>query len=285
MTETPEKNPLEDSPFEYRKYKNGKRNVGWIDKYNWRDELSDNGQGTSDKGSEHLTASSPKGTNNIARGKGVTSVPPTAGRQPPADFPAWLKRTSSRMTWHWPYQQLIYDKLQAVTDGTCKRLMIFLPPRHGKSELVTVRYSAWRLQQDPTLNIILGSYNQRLANRFSRKVRIALEDALQLIENGELRIDNENASVSSPHVPGSPPQHPRAGWQSNGSAKEIEQQTAESDDRSKLTSSNSQLSILNSPLPSLRRRLNTVAEWETGLAVGSVRSVSAEASPASEQIS
>src|SRR6185503_8802902 len=50
------------------------------------------------------------------------------------------------------------------------------------------------------------------------------------------------------------------------------QQTAESDDRSKLTSSNSQLSILNSPLPSLRRRLNTVAEWETGLG-GGVRAV------------
>jgi predicted phage terminase large subunit-like protein len=49
--------------------------------------------------------------------------------------------------------------------------MIFLPPRHGKSELVTVRYTAWRMIVDAKVNVILGSYNQRLANRFSRKVK------------------------------------------------------------------------------------------------------------------
>ena len=47
----------------------------------------------------------------------------------------------------------------------------FLPPRHGKSELVTVRYAAWRLERDPGTRIIIGSYNQKLANRFSRKIR------------------------------------------------------------------------------------------------------------------
>ena len=47
--------------------------------------------------------------------------------------------------------------------------MIFMPPRHGKSETVTIRYTAWRLEKDPTLNVILGSYNQKLANKFSRE--------------------------------------------------------------------------------------------------------------------
>jgi len=49
--------------------------------------------------------------------------------------------------------------------------MIFMPPRHSKSETVTVRYTAWRLVREPASNIILGCYNQRLANRFSRKIR------------------------------------------------------------------------------------------------------------------
>ena len=54
--------------------------------------------------------------------------------------------------------------------------MIFEPPRHGKSEQNTVRYPVWRLEQDPTMRVIIGAYNQMLANKFSRKARrIALE--------------------------------------------------------------------------------------------------------------
>src|SRR5204863_272938 len=71
-------------------------------------------------------------------------------------FESWLPEISPAMRWDWPYQQLIYEKLQAITDGRSKRLMIFLPPRHGKSELVTVRYTAWRLRNDRSLSVILG---------------------------------------------------------------------------------------------------------------------------------
>lgn len=49
--------------------------------------------------------------------------------------------------------------------------MIFMPPRHSKSETVTIRYTAWRLIREPGMNVILACYNQRLANRFSRKIR------------------------------------------------------------------------------------------------------------------
>jgi predicted phage terminase large subunit-like protein len=49
--------------------------------------------------------------------------------------------------------------------------MIFMPPRHGKSEMVTIRYTAWRLLQNPKLNVILASYNQKLADKFSRRVK------------------------------------------------------------------------------------------------------------------
>ena len=59
--------------------------------------------------------------------------------------------------------------------------MVFMPPRHGKSELVTVRYTAWRFNQDPTLNVIVGSYNQKLANRFSRKIKNSLHDSRQSV--------------------------------------------------------------------------------------------------------
>lgn len=91
-------------------------------------------------------------------------------------FHVWLKTLPGIWTWDWRHQLYLYKRLKRVTDGVCRRLMIFMPPRHGKSELVTVRYSAWRLKRDPSLNVILGSYNQRLANRFSRKIRRVLAD-------------------------------------------------------------------------------------------------------------
>ena len=96
----------------------------------------------------------------------------------PPDLQSWLERTSPAWTWHWPHQIVIYEKLKLMTAGALKRLMIFMPPRHAKSETVTVRYSAYRLSLEPKMHIILGCYNQSLANRFSRKVRsIAVETA------------------------------------------------------------------------------------------------------------
>lgn len=61
--------------------------------------------------------------------------------------------------------------------------MIFLPPRHGKTELVTIRYSAWKLEREPHSNIILGCYNQRLANRFSRKIRRIASERIALAKD------------------------------------------------------------------------------------------------------
>lgn len=49
--------------------------------------------------------------------------------------------------------------------------MIFMPPRHGKSELASKRFPAWCLGRKPTRQIIAASYNSDLANDFGRNVR------------------------------------------------------------------------------------------------------------------
>lgn len=49
--------------------------------------------------------------------------------------------------------------------------MLSLPPRHGKSEQVTVRLPSYVLEFDPDFRWIIGAYNQNLANKFSRKTR------------------------------------------------------------------------------------------------------------------
>ena len=70
--------------------------------------------------------------------------------------------------------------LDRVTSGETKRLMLFCPPRHGKSEMTTVRYPVWRLVRQPTMRVIVGAYNQALANRFSRRARRIAETQIEI---------------------------------------------------------------------------------------------------------
>jgi predicted phage terminase large subunit-like protein len=59
----------------------------------------------------------------------------------------------------------------AVQAGSSPRLLLFMPPRTGKSELASVNFPAWALGQDPTLELIATSYAVSLASVFSRKAR------------------------------------------------------------------------------------------------------------------
>jgi predicted phage terminase large subunit-like protein len=69
------------------------------------------------------------------------------------------------------HHMLIAERLEAVERGERDRLMIFMPPRHGKSELASKRFPAWCLGRDPKRQIIAASYNSDLANDFGRNVR------------------------------------------------------------------------------------------------------------------
>jgi len=70
-----------------------------------------------------------------------------------------------------PHHKLICEKLEAVERGEIKRLMIFMPPRHGKSELASKSFPAWFLGRNPLKQIIACSYNSELAGDFGRSVR------------------------------------------------------------------------------------------------------------------
>jgi len=65
---------------------------------------------------------------------------------------------------------------QAVANKESPRLMLFLPPRHGKSELASKTFPAWHLGQYPRHEVIASSYAADLAMDFSRKVRGILAD-------------------------------------------------------------------------------------------------------------
>lgn len=64
----------------------------------------------------------------------------------------------------------------AVAAGESPRLMLFVPPRHGKSEIASRIFPAWHLGRNPRHEVIACSYAGSLANDFSRKVRGLFRD-------------------------------------------------------------------------------------------------------------
>lgn len=63
-----------------------------------------------------------------------------------------------------------------VAEGKSPRLMLFLPPRSGKSEIASKTFPAWHLGHYPHHDVIACSYNAALAMDFSRKVRGLVQD-------------------------------------------------------------------------------------------------------------
>lgn len=74
-----------------------------------------------------------------------------------------------------PAHRLIGEKLDAVVNGEIRRLMIFAPPQHGKSEMASVRFPAYWLGRRPDHPIILCSYGSSLAESKSRQARQVVE--------------------------------------------------------------------------------------------------------------
>ena len=82
---------------------------------------------------------------------------------------------------------------QDVVDGKSPRLMITMPPRHGKSLLASQYFPAWHLGNNPEHEFINTSYAQALQMDFSRKIQELIRspdygllfDGLQIMKNNE----------------------------------------------------------------------------------------------------
>lgn len=74
-----------------------------------------------------------------------------------------------------PVHALIAGTLDRVAAGEIKKLMIFAPPQHGKSELVSVRFPAYWLARRPDDPVILASYSAALAEKHGGQARAVVE--------------------------------------------------------------------------------------------------------------
>lgn len=77
--------------------------------------------------------------------------------------------------WH---HDVICSKLDLFAKGKIKKLMVFVPPQHGKSELSTRRCPAFILGLNPNRKIAVCSYSATLASSFNRDIQRIIDDKL-----------------------------------------------------------------------------------------------------------
>lgn len=95
-------------------------------------------------------------------------------------FPAFARKAwplingGTELRWNWHLDALCWQ-LHLVAIGECLRLMVNIPPRNGKSMVVSVLWVAWRLGLDPSLNFVCVSYSNELSTKLARDCRAIMQ--------------------------------------------------------------------------------------------------------------
>jgi len=76
-----------------------------------------------------------------------------------------------------PFHYLIADRLEAAERGDIPRLMIFMPPRHGKTELSSRLFPSWFLGRNAQKEVIASTYSAELAASFGKDARNYVKSA------------------------------------------------------------------------------------------------------------
>ena len=93
------------------------------------------------------------------------------------------------------HHRLLANMLMDIEKGVKDRICVNMPPRHGKSQLVSIFYPAWFLGRNPDKKVMMVSHTTDLAVDFGRKVRnlIATDGYKEVFPTVSLAIDSKSA--------------------------------------------------------------------------------------------
>lgn len=93
------------------------------------------------------------------------------------------------------HHRILANMLMEIERGDKDRICVNMPPRHGKSQLVSIFYPAWFLGRNPDKKVMMVSHTTDLAVDFGRKVRnlIATDDYKEVFPTVALAIDSKSA--------------------------------------------------------------------------------------------
>ena len=95
------------------------------------------------------------------------------------------------------HHEILADYLQRFAKGDIKKLMVFMPPQHGKSELTSRRLPAYLLGLNPKYKIVGCSYSSDLATQFNRDVQRIIDHETYYNIFPETKINSKNVKTSA----------------------------------------------------------------------------------------
>lgn len=98
------------------------------------------------------------------------------------------------------YLRALCRALERVVAGEVRRLIITIPPRHLKSQTVSVALPAWLLGRNSTEKIVCASYSSALADDFGRQTRSLSQAPFYRATFPRTRLDPKKASVDEFHT-------------------------------------------------------------------------------------
>ena len=93
------------------------------------------------------------------------------------------------------HHRILADMLMDIEKGDKDRICVNIPPRHGKSQLVSIFFPAWFLGRNPGKKVMMVSHTTDLAVDFGRKVRnlISIDDYKEIFPQVTLAVDSKSA--------------------------------------------------------------------------------------------
>ena len=93
------------------------------------------------------------------------------------------------------HHRILADLLMEIERGDKDRAAVNIPPRHGKSQLVSIFFPAWYLGRNPNKKVMMVSHTTDLAVDFGRKVRnlISTPDYQAIFPTVKLASDSKSA--------------------------------------------------------------------------------------------
>lgn len=103
--------------------------------------------------------------------------------------------TSPKYEPNWHHEKIAkeLEYIEANGDKDFKILMVFVPPRHGKSQQCSIDFPAWFLGRNPEKEIIEASYSAELAQDFGSKTRekVSLDEFKAIFPEVKLKEDEQ----------------------------------------------------------------------------------------------
>ena len=93
------------------------------------------------------------------------------------------------------HHRILANMLMDIEQGRKDRICVNIPPRHGKSQLVSIMFPAWYLGRNPGKKVMMVSHTTDLAVDFGRKVRnlIATDEYKDIFPTVSLAVDSKSA--------------------------------------------------------------------------------------------